>query len=112
MAEAAVHIDLKPVVGTDALREPMRRIPYGIVGQWRARWVVICPIGIACRARRRRANRRCREVRIKGEQFVVGVRADVADSQRSARRELLLDFQAPGLNGWRLEVWLDATRDH
>ena len=42
---------------------------------------------------------------------MISVRTDIADAQRSVRRNLLLDLQRPGFDGWRAQVRLHAARN-
>jgi len=45
MTEAVIDVHREAVIRTDALREPMRRIPKGVVGQRRVLRIVERPAG-------------------------------------------------------------------
>src|ERR1700730_12065691 len=81
--QTAVYIDLQAVIRADALREPVSRVPYGIVCQRRVGRIVQADSSFARRAWRRRADRRTRQVRVHRKHLVVAVRTNVPNAQRS-----------------------------
>ena len=49
------------------------------------------------------------KIRVDGEQFMIAVRTDVADRQRSAGSDFLFELQRPGFHGGRLQIGLHTT---
>ena len=104
-----VHVRFEAVIGTNALRKPVRGIPDRVICEWRVRGIVKSAGGITRWARRCGADGRRWNVGVEGKKFVISVRADVADTEGGVRIELLLQFQTPGFDGGRFEIRLHAA---